>query len=183
MDNLIRKYETKIKELYFSKSILTLSNWMKTVEQFSETQECSFLKSDPKYEEKFTEIKNKFKGDMFEILAYLFFSSFESDEYVGVKNYKRISPGQDYGVDAIDENVIGTKCLVQVKYRNNPNDLITWEDLAKTVADGLLRHGIDSRNDNCLILFTTSRDADYVAKNCLNKSLRVINRKTIQHKT
>ncbi len=125
---------------------------------------------------------NKFKGDMLEVFAEIFFYIFHSDECVGLTNYTPIDIRDDYGVDAIGLNPNGHKAAVQVKYRANPKDIILYSDIGKTFTSGVLQHGLDLAQDYTVYLFTTSNGVTPACKNVLGKRLVIITREIISQK-
>ena len=101
---------------------------------------------------------NKFKGDMLEVLSEIFFAVFVADEGVGLRDYVPVDLGSDFGVDATATNVNGHHCAVQVKYRSNPFDLISYADIARTFTSAFLQMGISDvgTHDHTVYLFTIS---------------------------
>ena len=102
------------------------------------------------------DVRNKYKGDAFEVLAEIFFTLFQHDASVGLANYTPVPIEQDYGVDASGRNPAGEDVVVQVKYRHNPSDLVLYEEIAKTDASGrrLLHYNLD--RPRCIYVFTTA---------------------------
>jgi hypothetical protein len=131
--------------------------------------------------------KNKFKGDMFEVFAEIYFSLVSSKITSGVVNYEPLhgSTISDYGVDGTGLNYSNKPCVVQVKYRSNVKDEITYTDLSKTwhqaEEDGLVN---ESRKDwrRSLILFTNCNGANKnaVERNKKYDRLYVINNSIIE---
>lgn len=123
------------------------------------------------------EQRNKFKGDMWEIFAELYFSILGPMLYVAVKNYTP-NNGIDYGVDgSATHSSKGHVIVIQVKYRSNPADKIIYEDLAKTVAQGGSRHYDFNWADRpeSLICFSNS-GANYCAHDAFKDTLIDIDR-------
>jgi len=123
---------------------------------------------------------NKVKGDMFEILACVFFHRFGDEHKVALNNYKPIALSEDFGVDGIGTNAAGTEVAVQVKYRHNPLDLITYGDIAKTFSAGTLIHKLDLTKNNSIYVFTSSKDVTAPCKEVFGARLRVINKDIIE---
>ena len=129
---------------------------------------------------------NVFKGDIFEVFAEVFFGipGFTSH----IENYKCITEN-DFGVDgfgkAKNSNPEGFNVAVQVKYRKNLTEKITWEDLAKTAAIAFGAGFVDAGKPKNIWLFTSSEGANRQAQNAfkavLNDNLRVIGRKEIDN--
>lgn len=124
--------------------------------------------------------KNKFKGDCLEILSEIFFNQHQSDERVGIREYKSVPTNEDYGVDATGVNVAGNDCVNQIKWRNNPQDLIEYSDLAKTYTSGRTQFSLDLDKSNTIFVFTTANGVNHVAKKVLAERLVVVDRKFIK---
>jgi len=122
-----------------------------------------------------------YKGDMLEVLAELFFDAFSNDRQVGLSNYEP-NLDADYGVDGIGINTSQQRCAVQVKYRSNASDPITYGDLAKTFTDGTLNFNLDLTLDRSIYLFTTADDISISCKTMLSSNLVIINRAAISNK-
>jgi hypothetical protein len=126
----------------------------------------------------------KFKGDMLEVLAEMFFNIFSSDECFGIKDYTPVEISNDFGVDAIGTNVNSHKCAIQVKYRANPNDLITYSDIAKTFTSAVLQFNIKDviEHDNTILLFTTSNGTTGAFEKIMGKKAIIIDKNIIKNK-
>ena len=165
----VAKYRDECISLYdIIDGVKTISDFIKYVEKQSLT-----------YDEK---DQNTFKGDMLEILAEIFFGAFINSPDVGIKEYYPIPIDEDYGVDAIGKNVNNDDCAIQIKYRANPLDYITYEDMAKTYTSGRERNKLSLANDNTLYLFTTAFDITIACNDVFGKKLRVINKDVIAGK-
>ncbi len=132
--------------------------------------------------------KNKFKGDMFEIFAEVYFSLITSKVSSGVANYEPLSSLDldDYGVDGVGMNYSGNPCVVQVKYRTNVKNEITYSDLAKTWVQAEEDELVSNDRNlwrKTLILFTNSKGANEISKKRFKKfdRLYVINDQTIKN--
>lgn len=155
----------------------SINKWMAEVEKYIP----DLVDED---EERQEEIRNKFRGDMLEVFAEIFFNIFNADEGVGIIDYEPVALAEDYGVDATGTNVNGHKVAVQVKYRGNPAELITYTDLAKTWASATaFLHLTDMfEHDKILYLFTSGKGANSVCQKVFGKKLVVINRGIISTK-
>ena len=123
---------------------------------------------------------NKFKGDMLEVFSELFFNSFENAEWGGIREYTPIELSSDFGVDARGINVNGNECVIQVKYRFNPEENIPYADIARTFTSGVCQMGIDLvGNSHTVYLFTIAKGATWVCEKVLGNKLVVLNRKEI----
>ena len=102
--------------------------------------------------------QNKFKGDMLEVFAEIFFAQFEVDPEFGLHDYIPVEIGDDFGVDARAINPSGHNSVVQVKYRSNPEDVISYADIARTYTSALCQFHIDDvyKHNNTVFLFTNA---------------------------
>jgi hypothetical protein len=125
------------------------------------------------------DVQNKFKGDCLEILAELFFNKYEADPSVGLKEYTPVIIGNDYGVDATGTNANNQKVAVQIKYRSNPADLVTYEEIAKTYTSGELSLNLDLKKENSIYVFTNSNDVTHSCKYVFGDRLVILNRDII----
>ena len=92
---------------------------------------------------------NKYKGDGFEFLVEILLKSHAYDNRLGITNYEPIQ-SDDNGVDGIGNNLIGEKCVVQVKYRSNKNQVLTsnTDHLSNMISDGMIKHKVIIASDN-----------------------------------
>ncbi len=102
--------------------------------------------------------RNKFKGDMLEVFAEIFFGQFQSDEAIGITEYNPVDINDDFGVDATGKNVNGHHSAIQVKFRSNPTELISYADIARTYTSALMQlHMTDVyEHDHTVYLFTNA---------------------------
>lgn len=102
--------------------------------------------------------RNKFKGDMLEVFAEIFFAQFQSDEAVGITEYTPIDINDDFGVDATGKNVNGHQSAIQVKFRSNPTELISYADIARTYTSALMQLHMNDvyEHDHTVYLFTNA---------------------------
>lgn len=143
---MIHSYPNEYFELYtLAKDGFTFRQWNNEVSRLSHRIDDL----DTRY---------KFVGDMLEVFSEIFFTQFHSDESVGITEYTPVDINEDYGVDAIGVNVNGHKSAIQVKYRSNPADLITYADIARTYTSALMQlHMTDVyEHDHTVYLFTNS---------------------------
>ena len=130
------------------------------------------------------ELYNQFVGDYFEVFCE-FFMKYNDGAY-GVTDYHAAINTQDWGVDgygiATDERDSEggkTPAVIQVKFRSNNMDEISYTCLAKTGWDGIKNYGLDIKRKNNLILFTNVEGgANYLAKAALGSNLYEITRST-----
>ena len=129
--------------------------------------------------------QNKFKGDMLEILAEYWFSVFGPQPSIGLLNYKPAAATGDFGVDGTGINVLGHQSVVQVKFRSNPLEILTYADLAKTYADGIDNHDLKPKTKGTVWLFTNagpSSDGDAASSQAhqfFGEVLHVIDRQAL----
>jgi len=95
---------------------------------------------------------NKYKGDGFEFLVEILLKSHAYDNRIGITNYEPIL-SDDNGVDGIGINLIGEKCVVQVKYRSNNKSVLTANEdhLSNMISDGMIKHKVvvAKSNEEC----------------------------------
>jgi hypothetical protein len=121
----------------------------------------------------------KFKGDALEILSELFFTRFNSNPAMGLTEYTPVKLDEDFGVDARGINANGQKAVVQVKYRCNPVEVVTYADIARTFTSGIKEKWIDPSEERNVFVFTTASDVSRQCKQVLDSSLVVISRAII----
>lgn len=129
------------------------------------------------------ELYNQFVGDYFEAFAEFFLKTFNNESRFGVRNYEPNTDKGDFGVDGSGECYDDTNgihpCVIQVKYRINPEQTIDYSCLANTFTQGSLQFGIKSDVKYNIILFSSCKGANYIAKNMFNDMLYEINDKLI----
>ena len=166
---LISKYPEQVSKLFFYFKQLDINTQGNDVKTFKE-----FLTGIEEFSERISDdidIRKKFKGDMLEIFSEVFFTLFENDPEIGIKNYKPISIDQDFGCDAEGINVNGDRVAVQVKFRSNPLDCVTYEELAKTDTSARRLLKIDTSKKDVIYIFTSAFDLSNAAKTVLDDSL------------
>lgn len=157
----------------YNGDVQSLKNWISRIENESRVH---FPASDQDDE------RNKFKGDQLEVFAEIFYRLYETDERFGLRNYIPSLSLSDYGVDGTGINVNKQVSAVQIKFRLNPTDMITYEDLAKTDADARRYHNIDTLKKASIHLFTTTNEVSYQAKNFFKDSLIILDRSYLASK-
>lgn len=133
------------------------------------------------------ELYNQFVGDAFELFAEYFFKTCSTVGQYGIVNYQVANNPNDWGVDgygiAADQRKISggaTPAVVQVKFRSNPMDEISYTMLAKTGWDGVKNYNLDIKRDNNVILFcNTENGANHLAINAMGNNLYVISMKDL----
>lgn len=128
------------------------------------------------------ELYNQFVGDVFELFAEFFFKTCSTVGQYGVVNYEPAVNNDDWGVDgygiAADqrESVGGTTpVVIQIKFRSNPMDEISYTMLAKTGWDGVKNYHLDiNRKNNVILLCNTEKGANYLAHSAMGDNLYVV---------
>ena len=133
------------------------------------------------------DLYNQFVGDLFELFAEFFLKTCSTIGQYGVLNYQAALNNKDWGVDgcgiAADQRETSggaTPAVVQVKFRSNPMDEISYTMLAKTGWDGVKNYGLDIARKNNVILFcNTEMGANRLAKDAMGDNLYVISMKDL----
>lgn len=125
----------------------------------------------------------KFKGDNLEVLSEIFFNLFQNHPAFGIKNYTPVKIENDYGVDATGLNVNGHQCAIQVKYRSNPEDKITYADIARTFTSGVLQLGLTDlvTQDHTVYLFTNTHEVTPAFTKVLGNKAVLITKDKIEY--
>lgn len=92
---------------------------------------------------------NKYKGDGFEFLVEILLKSHAYDNRLGITDYVPVQ-SDDNGVDGVGVNLVGEKCVVQVKYRSNKSTILSSnkDQLGNMVSDGMIKHKVVIAEDN-----------------------------------
>ena len=127
--------------------------------------------------------QDMFRGDMLEILAEMFFGAFPNDPAVGLTDYTPVPLPQDYGVDGVGKNAAGTDCAVQIKYRGNPTNLVTYPEIARTFTSAVLQMNLPLYNgQDSIFIFTSAYDVTVACKTVMGNKIHVLSRGIIQNK-
>ena len=150
--------------------VMDQQHWAVTYEQLAE-----YINKEDLY---------KFKGDMLEVLSEIFFTIFQGDEGLGIREYTPVEIAEDFGVDATGVNVNGHKVVVQVKYRSNPDDLIPFADIARTFTSAVcqLRITVVIQHPRTVYLFTISNGVTAAFQKVMGDKTVLVNRATIATK-
>lgn len=91
----------------------------------------------------------KYIGDGFEFFVEIFLRSHSYDNRIGITNYEPVQ-SDDNGVDGTGINMIGEKCVVQVKYRSDNRLLLTTnkDHLGNMIVDAMMKFDIIKPPDN-----------------------------------
>ena len=118
----------------------------------------------------------KFRGDLFEIFAEIFFKINDADNRIGVFDYQPVQSHDDNGVDGISKNIDGVNTTIQVKYRMNPMYSLKERDIKQFAFQSILKYGVDLKQDNNIIIFTNCQGLHwYTDSNVFQNKLRAIN--------
>jgi hypothetical protein len=159
----------------------TLRKLISIVEDYSENYRIFLEEEEIYHDHTVRDMVNTYKGDFLELFAEVFFTCFNANPAIGLTAYTPIGVQDDYGVDATAINANGDLVAVQVKYRANPMDKISYEDLAKTYTAGTIINKVSACKPNTLYLFTTAYEVSYQAEYVLDRILVLVNRKVIEH--
>jgi len=113
---------------------------------------------------------DKYVGDGFEFFTELFLKSHCYDNRIGITNYEPVQ-SDDNGVDGTGINMIGEKCVVQVKYRGNTMQQLTTnqDHLGNMVVDAMMKFDIvKPENKNCVpryYVVTTAKGLNFYTDN------------------
>ena len=115
-----------------------------------------------------------FRGDALELLTEYLLKSCPHHVKQGLNQYSVVPSHDDYGVDATGINIKGEVVVVQCKFRRNPLDLVTYSDLARTFASGVISFKLNPVAKKNLWLVTTANDANLIAHKVLGSRLHVL---------
>jgi len=151
-------------DLLLSHNFERFEDWMRAVEKESQ-----------RFDEK--EIRDKFKGDMFEIFCQFFVKYFEN--ILGVHNFKP-NLDNDYGVDGDGAASRKEKpAALQFKYRSNPNEVLFYgKDLSTFFAQAPWKFKVTEPEN--MILISTTFKTDYKIAKVLGGQITHINKNAIE---
>lgn len=136
----------------------------------------SYGYKDTMVEDEIVEGSLKFRGDMFEIFAEIFFISFTSDNRVGVYDYEPVPSKNDNGVDGVCKNINGYNSTIQVKFRLNPMYELKERDIKQFGFQSITKYGVDLNHSNNMIVFTNCKGLHWHTESeVFQNKLRVIN--------
>lgn len=113
---------------------------------------------------------NKYVGDGFEFFVEIFLLSHAYDERIGITDYEPVQ-NDDNGVDGTGVNLIGEKCVVQVKYRGDNRKLLTTNEdhLGNMIVDAMMKFNIikPENNQHCprYYVITTAKGLHHYTDN------------------
>lgn len=172
---MIHSYPREYFDLYqLAENGFTFRQWNNEVLRIANSRELNLDE----------DARNKFKGDMLEVFSEIFFYQFQTDEALGITEYQPIEINDDYGVDARGINVNGKQSAIQVKYRSNPEDKISYADIARTFTSAVLQlHMKDViDNDRTVFLFTNAGGVTGAFDTVMQKKTVIITRAVIATK-
>lgn len=172
---MIHSYPREYFDLYqLAENGFTFRQWNNEVLRIANSRELNLDE----------DARNKFKGDMLEVFSEIFFYQFQTDEALGITEYQPIEINDDYGVDARGINVNGKQTAIQVKYRSNPEDKISYADIARTFTSAVLQlHMKDViDNDRTVFLFTNAGGVTGAFDTVMQKKTVIITRAVIATK-
>lgn len=149
----------------FFSEILTLDSLMKKIiSESSNFQKYGLIDS------------NKFKGDIFEIFAEIFFKINSGDNRIGICNYSPVSISEDYGVDGHGTGINGNPATVQIKFRSNKSDQLVQADIKQFPLKSHYDFQVKMEDSNNMIVFNTCSGLHYKTRDeMFNGKVREIN--------
>lgn len=84
------------------------------------------------------------KGNLFEIFVEFLVKKLGSGNSIGIVGYRPAQAIKDYGVDGEGIGLDGLPAAVQIKFRSNPNEEITFEEVAKFGWQAEHDYGVES---------------------------------------
>lgn len=119
---------------------------------------------------------DRFKGDLFEIFAEIFFKIEGSSPTIDIHNYEPVFSSEDLGVDSMCE-CCGEKATIQVKFRSNPLVELKSKDLGQFVYISQAKYSIPLESKRGFIIFTNCSGLHWFTENKLfgDISLNVFN--------
>lgn len=180
----IKAYETYLNHLFRLGRPRTFKSLITDINKLGKEESKQLTNSDLNNEEYVNECYKQYTeitGGIFEAFYLIFNYIFQKDPEIGLTHYQATTSSNDFGVDGIGVNANGIKCAVQIKFRTNVSDSITYEDICKTFTSGQIDFDIDTNKDNSVWLVTTGTP-NYITTSKLGKRLKVIDRKMIGRK-
>lgn len=137
----------------FDPSIDSIEDFVKTVDQVARNLY-------PNDREK----QDQFKGDCLEILSEYLLRTKGNDKRLAIKNYQPTKKADDYGVDGWGIGFDLTDYSVQIKYRKNPTEVLTYRDLSTYIADSRKFGSPSVSNPHNMAILTTGKDISHLVK-------------------
>lgn len=96
----------------------------------------------------------KFKGDLFEIFAELFFKILGHTKPISVIDYSPEESIEDYGVDGFARSKTNSPLTVQCKFRSKADSLLEERDIKQFLVQSWKKYKVNMNSKNA-ILFTS----------------------------
>lgn len=126
----------------------------------------------------------KFRGDLFEIFAEVFFLLNATNNRVGIYDYTPVYSDDDNGVDAYGKNIHGQNATVQVKFRADPTYELKERDIKQFGFQSLSKYDVDLTQNHNLIIFTNCKGVHwYTATSVFSGALTVFDGAFISRQT
>jgi len=87
---------------------------------------------------------NLIKGNIFEIFVEFLIKKLGSGNNIGIVDYQPAQTIKDYGVDGVGIGLNGKPSTVQIKFRSNSNDDITYEEVSKFFMQSVTDYGVQN---------------------------------------
>lgn len=112
---------------------------------------------------------NLYVGDGFEFLVEILLKSHSYDNRLGITNYEPVQSG-DTGVDGTGVNLVGEKCVIQIKYRSNTSTFLTANEdkLSNMFSSAQTKYGISSINSE---IETLRNNIELIGERKINKRI------------
>lgn len=157
----------------------TFNDFLKEIDSISDLS-SDYGYSDSDVEDEVVTGKYKFIGDLFEIFAEIFFIQFQSDNRIGVFDYKPVPSDDDNGVDGFGKNINGLPCTIQIKYRGNSTYQLKERDIKQFAYQSIIKYDVYHKRNDTMIVFTNCEGLHwYTESKVFDNKLRVINGKMI----
>jgi hypothetical protein len=111
---------------------------------------------------------DKVKGDLFEIFAECFFKVLPVYASInggwGIYGYEQAPAVDDYGVDGFGVGMDEKPLTVQVKFRSNPTEELTQDDIKQFAFQSIVEYGVDKDTTTNMIVFTNAKGLHWVTE-------------------
>jgi hypothetical protein len=130
------------------------------------------------------DIRNKSKGDAFEVFCEFLYLRKGSEDGLGLVSEFHLAQKDEAGIDAYGKNDYDHNVVLQFKYRSNPKDELTAQDLTYLPWRALVRN-VDLSQERVLIIVTTGEGISYILENIVapRKPYYVVNRSQLEKLT
>lgn len=128
----------------------------------------NIIKASKNFEKLAYKDADKVKGDLFEIFTECFFKVLPTSPSkgggYGIYGYKPAPANDDYGVDATGIGMDGKPLTVQVKFRSNPTDELTQDDIKQFALQSIVNFGVDKDTTTNMIVFTNAKGLHWITE-------------------